>query len=218
MSSQDSAPTNTSTPTESDSAAVAEAGADLASEAETKAAPQILAIDDERRLLEMLSGALTKMGMEVETAESGEEALEKLTMSTQMMLVDLAMPGMSGIETIEAARKQGWEGKVIIITAHPDKQTILEGHRLKVDGYLTKPFDIDDLFERISTSLCLETDLHLISVPDEFHDIIVNSEKSVPVFSSGEFCLRWRRWRTSRRRRPRFLTMVPLCLCRIITQ
>ena len=78
----------------------------------------ILVVDDDKNILLSLSIALEKLNVPVETAASGEEAMEKLGQGDyEFMLLDLRMPGMDGMEVLRRVSQQRPEIKVIIITA-----------------------------------------------------------------------------------------------------
>lgn len=117
---------------------------------------RILIVDDEPTLVFFLRQGLIEAGLEceVEVAGSGEEALAKLTYDHYMVLItDLKMPGISGLTLAEAARSIHPKIGIILMTAFGSREVELEVKKLKVDGYLTKPFPISSLCEMIKTLL-----------------------------------------------------------------
>ena len=81
-------------------------------------------------------------------AANGEEALAKiLELNPSLVLIDIRMPKMHGIDVIEAARAKGFNGKIIIISGYSDFKYAQEAIRYGVQYYLTKPIDEDELEE-----------------------------------------------------------------------
>ena len=92
---------------------------------------RVLIVDDEKNIRFSLSKALEKLEVPVETADSGEEALGKLTQADyDLMLLDLRMPGMDGMEVLRQVSQQLPELKVIIITAYGSLDLAVEAMRL----------------------------------------------------------------------------------------
>jgi len=104
----------------------------------------ILIIDDERGLRQLLSKVLKKEGYTVLTAASGEEAIEIVkNQKVNLALVDLNMPGISGIEAIRWIKKIDGSIVHVIITAYGEKESVKEATDLGVFDYVTKPFDLE---------------------------------------------------------------------------
>ncbi len=102
----------------------------------------ILIVDDEKNIRLALSMALEKLEIPVETAASGEEAMEKVGQgSYEFMLLDLRMPGMDGMEVLRRVTQQHPEIKVIIITAYGSIELAVEAMKLGAVDFLQKPFD-----------------------------------------------------------------------------
>jgi DNA-binding NtrC family response regulator len=111
-------------------------------------ANRILIVDDEPTLVFFLRRALSEAGLncEVEGVNSGEEALDLLAFDPYRVLVtDLRMPGISGLTLALAARCLQPGISVILMTAYGSREVEDEAKRLLVDGYLTKPFQIEKL-------------------------------------------------------------------------
>ncbi|MCP3029150.1 response regulator transcription factor [Halobacillus sp. A5] len=110
---------------------------------------RILLIDDEQRMLDLLTLYLKPHGYYCETASSGREALQKLNdQSFQLILLDIMMKDMNGFETCKHIRRNK-NTPIIMVTARDQKQDILQGFRLGADDYITKPFDEDILLARM---------------------------------------------------------------------
>ena len=83
-------------------------------------------------------------------ASNGEDALNKiLQLNPSLVLIDIRMPKLHGIDVIEAARKQGFKGKIIIISGFSDFKYAQSAIRFGVDYYLTKPIDEEELLDII---------------------------------------------------------------------
>ena len=101
----------------------------------------ILVVDDEETLRDILYKILTKEGYQVESAENGEEALEKLRDNKyDLMISDIKMPRLNGFELLKLVRKDYPSMGVIMMTAYGDSFTIKDALLLGADEYITKPF------------------------------------------------------------------------------
>lgn len=117
---------------------------------------RILIVDDEATLVFFLRQGLQESTVEyvADGASSGEEALTKLTYNRYDLLVtDLKMPGISGFTLVEVARSLQPNIHVILMTAFGSPEVISEARQLRVEGYLTKPFQIAQLQELIDSIL-----------------------------------------------------------------
>ena len=119
--------------------------------------PRILIVDDVKMNL-MRAKIILERGFpcDILLAESGEACLDILLRETvDLVLLDIAMPEMTGIETLELIRQRG-ELKalpVIFLTASADRENIIRASELAVADYIRKPFMPDDLVERVRTVL-----------------------------------------------------------------
>jgi DNA-binding NtrC family response regulator len=108
--------------------------------------PRILIVDDEEIVRESLSGWLEQDGYFVATAADGPSGLEKLRDGLwSILLVDLKMPGMDGLQVLEAARKQQPDLSVVMITAFATVETAVKAIKLGASDYIVKPFDPEEL-------------------------------------------------------------------------
>ncbi|HXJ32710.1 MAG TPA: sigma-54 dependent transcriptional regulator [Candidatus Eisenbacteria bacterium] len=109
-------------------------------------AGRILIVDDEKAILVALRGLFTKEGYEVETASSGEEAVRKIEAgSFHVVVTDLSMEGISGMQVLERARAVDPDLAVVMITAHGSEKAAVQAMKLGAADYLPKPFDNDEL-------------------------------------------------------------------------
>jgi len=113
------------------------------------AAAKVLIVDDEPQARRVLRTALISRGFEVTDSRSGEEALESLRCETpDVILLDLKMPGISGLETCRLIRERS-EIPVVIVSAMKEEREKVEVLESGADDYLTKPVSIEELIARI---------------------------------------------------------------------
>jgi len=111
---------------------------------------RVLVVDDEADFLKLIKRRLEKRNIEVSVAPGGREALDHLAGNpTDVVILDVRMPGMSGIDTLKEIRKRYRETEVIMLTGHGSVQSGIEGISHGAYDYMLKPFNIDDLLERI---------------------------------------------------------------------
>ena len=107
---------------------------------------RILVVDDEKAMLVALKGLLSREGYQVETAQSGAEALRLIdTGSFHVVVTDLSMDGVSGMQVLEHARRVDPDVAVVMITAHGSEKIAVQAMKLGAADYLPKPFDNEEL-------------------------------------------------------------------------
>ena len=107
---------------------------------------KILIVDDELIMRESLAGWLERDGHEIDTAASGEEALEKLKGTRfDILLVDIKMEGISGLEVLKHVKENDPEVSVVMITAYGSISTAIDAMKNGAYDYLLKPFEPDEL-------------------------------------------------------------------------
>ena len=112
---------------------------------------RILVIDDEQSIRELLKEFLQTKGYEVSTAPDGESGLELLKENTfDLFLLDLMMPGISGLDVLRQRESEKIEIPCIVITAHASVQTAVEAMKLGAFDYISKPFVLEDIHLAIS--------------------------------------------------------------------
>ena len=103
-------------------------------------APRILVVDDERSMRELLAIVLRREGYEVLLADNGQAAIDLLGReSVDVLISDINMPDMSGVEVLRAAKKVDQDILGIMITAFASTETAVEAMRLGACDYLSKP-------------------------------------------------------------------------------
>ncbi len=107
---------------------------------------RILVVDDEVGIRTLLRRVLCGSGYQVETAGDGKEALEKLeSFRPDAMLLDLKMPVMDGLETLQHLGADNGRPPAIVLTAHSTVETAVQAMKLGAFDYLTKPFDVEEI-------------------------------------------------------------------------
>lgn len=116
--------------------------------------PLVLVADDDRDLLQLLSFRLQTAGYQVVAVESGETALDQLAVCRpQVVITDLRMGGMDGLQLLEAIRNVNASLPVIILTAHGTIPDAISATHRGVFGFLTKPFDSKDLLSQVAKAV-----------------------------------------------------------------
>ena len=116
--------------------------------------PSILIVDDEPTILQSLSGLLTDEGFEIITADNGYEALKVIDAEApDMVLLDIWMPGIDGIETLKEIKKNNANLPVIIITGHGNVETAVKATKLGAYDLIEKPLNIDKVIVAINNAL-----------------------------------------------------------------
>lgn len=111
---------------------------------------RVLLVDDEERFRTTMGKLLRKRGFAVEEAGSGHEALVRIQQGdVDVVILDVKMPGMDGIETLREIKKAFPLVEVIMLTGHATVETAIEGMRLGAFDYLMKPCDIDELVAKV---------------------------------------------------------------------
>ena len=115
---------------------------------------KILLVEDEAVVREAVRDWLIEDGYVVDIAKDGEEALEKIREEEfGVIVLDLKLPGIDGLQVFEEAKELKPETKGVIITAYPSKETLEKAKRLGLLDYLPKPFRVEDLEKIISGAL-----------------------------------------------------------------
>jgi two-component system response regulator MprA len=116
---------------------------------------KILIVDDERAVRESLRRALELEGYEIELAEDGAEALERLGVEPEpdAMVLDVLMPRMDGLEVSRTLRRNGSRVPILMLTARTQVEDRVEGLDAGADDYLTKPFALEELLARVRALL-----------------------------------------------------------------
>ena len=115
---------------------------------------KVLVVDDEPNIVELLTVSLKFQGFEVESAGSGQEALEKVKdFRPDAFILDVMMPGMDGFELLGKLRSEGIDGPVLFLTAKDAVEDRIHGLTIGADDYVTKPFSLEEVITRLRVIL-----------------------------------------------------------------
>lgn len=134
---------------------------------------KVLIVEDEEKVASFLSRGLEEEGYGVDLAYDGNRGLELLTANTyDIVLLDLMLPGLDGLEVLRRIREAGLNTPVLITTAKNSKEDVIKGLDLGSDDYLTKPFSFEELLARVRALLrrSKKTDSHIV----EYKDAVLN--------------------------------------------
>jgi DNA-binding NtrC family response regulator len=112
----------------------------------------VLLVDDENAFVETMTKRLVKRELLVLTAFSGKEGLDQLEKnpSTEVVILDVKMPGMDGIETLKEMKRSYPLVEVIMLTGHATVESAIEGMKMGAFDYLMKPCDMDTLMSKVT--------------------------------------------------------------------
>lgn len=121
---------------------------------------KIVAIDDQQLVLLSLEKHLSSLGYEIKTAQNGEEGLKLIDVfEPDLLIVDINMDGMSGLDIVKQLRSEGKKLSIMIMSGNTDEDTIVDGFDLGIDDYMKKPVQLSEISVRVR---------RLIGVPDNF--------------------------------------------------
>lgn len=154
-----------------------------------RAKPFVLAVDDEEHITELVAMALGFNGFEVGRASSGRAALSAIEQRRpDLIVLDVMLPDLDGFEVARRLRQSEGAGTrvpVIFLTARDSTSDKVEGLRLGVDDYVTKPFSIEELVERVKAVLRRASGAGPGDHRLTFHDLILD-EDTRDVWRSGQ--------------------------------
>ena len=128
----------------------------------------ILVVDDEPSITEMLSENLAEGGYNCVTAATGEDALKRLSLDNiDAALLDLNLPGISGMDVLKEAKANCPETVFIVVTAAGDAQTAVEAMKIGAVDYITKPFELERVNSSIEAALKAKTAWSSRPTPEE---------------------------------------------------
>lgn len=115
---------------------------------------EIMVVDDEAGIRALLSDALIKNGYSVTLAKNGKDSLEQLKKHRfDLLITDINMPLLNGIELIRMMKKKGRREKVILISGEPVDNDLLNRESMPVFAQLRKPFKMDKLIDTVASAL-----------------------------------------------------------------
>ena len=149
---------------------------------------KILVVDDEEKILEVISSYLTSKGCFVYAAQTGQKGLEIFQKETiDFVILDLMLPDTTGEEICMEIRKTS-RVPIIMLTAKSMEEDMLYGLKLGADDYITKPFSLKELYARIEV-IIRRTSQNPVPLASKFswreNDLVVNCER-MEVYKKGE--------------------------------
>ncbi|MDR0746858.1 MAG: response regulator transcription factor [Helicobacteraceae bacterium] len=152
----------------------------------------ILAVDDEPKILEAVSSFLESKGYAVFTAENGNEALKTLRgRAISLIILDLMLPDISGEELCRQIRRES-RVPIVMLTAKSAEENLLEGLQIGADDYVVKPFGLKELHARVEAVLRrADGDVSALSAKSVFNggDLIVDFENEAVFKRSAQVAL-----------------------------
>jgi len=114
---------------------------------------KLLFVEDEEDLIEIITDTLNKLEASFLTAKNGEEALDVIKQNSDIdvVITDLNMPIMSGLELIEKLNEDNFDKPIIVMSAHTEIDYINKAKEFGVDNYLLKPFDFIKFIDLVTT-------------------------------------------------------------------
>ena len=120
---------------------------------------RVLIVDDEKDFTELLSERLEARGFKTRQAYDGTEAILRLKEETaDVVLLDVMMPGKSGVETLKEIKSSWPTIEIIMLTGHGTVETAIEGMKLGAYDYLLKPTEVEDLSQKIKNAYQRKSD------------------------------------------------------------
>ncbi len=144
---------------------------------------RILVVDDEQRICHLIEELLKQEGYQVDVSFSGTDALEMIKNNNyQMLITDLKMPGIDGLELIRKTKEQKPEIKTIIVTGYTTVDAVVESLKHGVDDYIKKPFNISELIKTVKQTLhishvAMENVQLLKDLKKANHDLYINKKE-----------------------------------------
>ncbi|MFH1983953.1 MAG: response regulator [Pseudomonadota bacterium] len=143
------------------------------------AALKVMVVDDEARICGNVAKILSKSGFDVVTAQSAQEALEKMALGSYSLLIsDIVMPGMNGLELLKLVKKDWPLTKAVMMTAYASTDTALKAIRMGALDYIPKPFTPDEL--RATVDMALSGQRAEVPVSDVERDAIDVIDLDIP--------------------------------------
>lgn len=133
---------------------------------------KILLVDDEKQFVDTLAERLAMRGFSARVAYDGQQALKAVEEPTDVIVLDLRMPGMDGFEVLRSVKKSNPQVQVIILTGHGGDAEEQTAYRMGAYNFLKKPMDIDELLNSIRMA---------------YRDKVENAMVAVSLAEGGDF-------------------------------
>jgi two-component system KDP operon response regulator KdpE len=119
----------------------------------TAAPAKVLVIDDERAIRKLLHTGLSTQGYDILDAPDGKTALELLAEKPDLVILDLGLPDVKGLDLLKTIRARSENVPIVVLSSRSDEAGKVEALDLGADDYVTKPFGMDELLARLRTAL-----------------------------------------------------------------
>lgn len=146
---------------------------------------KILIVEDEAKIGKSLEKGLTEEGYEIKLVNHSSEAIDESTKFYDLALVDIMIPGVSGIEVVKQIKKDNPKTKVIFLTSKSTLEDKLEGFDTGADDYVTKPFSFEELLARIKAVLKRD----IIENKLKFKNLYLDLEENIIVIENNKIRL-----------------------------
>jgi DNA-binding response OmpR family regulator len=151
----------------------------------TPMAQRVLVVEDEEDIAFPLVRTLEREGYDVTWVDSGQKALETLATSPELVILDLGLPDIDGLEVCRRAREAGFEGAIMIVTARAGELDRVVGLDYGADDYLAKPFGLAELQARVR-ALLRRTTATVTTVVDDRPDGLRIDVDARRVYAGGD--------------------------------
>ena len=121
---------------------------------------KILVIDDEPPIRKLLRMGLTTQGYEISEAPNGKQSLELLAQKPDLVILDLGLPDMEGLELLRMIRARNESVPIVVLSSRGDEAGKVQALDLGADDYVTKPFGMDELLARMRAALRHQLQTH----------------------------------------------------------
>ena len=133
----------------------------------------VLLVDDEVEFVETLAERMRARGLQVDTAHDGVQALQKTAKKRyDAIVLDLAMPGMTGMEVLQKLRQENPDRQIILLSGQGTVQTAVEATKLGAMDFLEKPTEIDVLLEKIRDARTKRLAIDMKRSEEEIADLV----------------------------------------------
>jgi two-component system KDP operon response regulator KdpE len=126
----------------------------------TAAPVKVLVIDDEPPIRKLLRMGLSTQGYEILEASNGKTAMERLADNPDLVILDLGLPDMQGLELLRMIRGRNESVPIVVLSSRGDEAGKVQALDLGADDYLTKPFGMDELLARMRAALRHQLQVH----------------------------------------------------------
>lgn len=149
---------------------------------------KILVVDDEEGIITLLKDYFEMNSYEVYTAQSGKDALKKISKNPDIILLDINMPEIDGIEVCNRIRDYV-SCPILFLTARIENTDKINGFRAGADDYIVKPFDLDELGARVSAHLRREQRKSNQTKIKFYNDLTIDYEKRLICIYNNQISL-----------------------------